>query len=287
MVEILFLFDSRETIIQCNGNEKMKQIFQKYALKIEKDINSIYFIYGGDKINEELTLNELKKNNDRIIILVYEKNKTILNNYQGIIKSKDIICPKCKENCLIEIKNYKISLYICKNGDISDNILLEDFEKTQNINISNILCNNCNNVNKYQAYNNLFFKCLTCNKNLCPLCNSSHNKSHEIINYDQIKYLCHIHNDSYISYCKNCKNNLCMQCEIIHNKEHNIIDYKKLIVNKEDIKNKMEEFKLLLNKFNNEVRNIIQILNKLMDNLKIYYDINYNIFNNQQFQISY
>ena len=51
--------------------------------------------------------------------------------------SKEIICPICKENCLIEIKDYKILLYNCKNNHNS-NYLLNEYKETQKINISEI-----------------------------------------------------------------------------------------------------------------------------------------------------
>ena len=35
-------------------------------------------------------------------------------NFSNIEKSKYIICPKCKENIKLLIKDYKISLYDCK-----------------------------------------------------------------------------------------------------------------------------------------------------------------------------
>ena len=78
MTEILFNLNGIQTIIQCVGEEKMKEIFKRYASKIQADLNSIYFIYGGNKVNEELSLNEINNqmnnNEERINILVFEKN---------------------------------------------------------------------------------------------------------------------------------------------------------------------------------------------------------------------
>ena len=63
---------------------------------------------NGDKIIEELTFNQILSDNDRnenkINILVYNsKNK---ENEKEII-SNEIICPECKENILINIKDIK------------------------------------------------------------------------------------------------------------------------------------------------------------------------------------
>ena len=281
MAEIKFMFNGSQIIIQCSKEEKMKDLFKRFANKSNTDINSIIFLYDGNKINEDLKLNELinsiDKQSNKMSILVYNKN-TIKEN-EGVIKSKEIICPKCKENCLIKIKDYKIILYGCKNQHINNNILLNEFENTQNINELNIKCNNCNN-NKYNSYNKQFYKCLTCKYNLCPLCNSKHNKLHEIIDYNKKNYICNIHNDLYISYCNECKINLCMLCEKEHNNKHNIINYKNIIENKNKLKEEMNEFKKKIDNFNNKIREIIKELNNIIENINILYEINNNIINN-------
>ena len=45
------------------------------------------------------------------------------------MQKRYIICPQCGEHSLISIKNYKISLYDCKNRHKNDNILLNEFLK--------------------------------------------------------------------------------------------------------------------------------------------------------------
>ena len=81
MVEIEFIYGGIKTIIQCNINEKMNDIYNKYIIKIGKNINDIHFIYDGNKIQENiknLAFNELANNIDKdrkkMNILVYEKN---------------------------------------------------------------------------------------------------------------------------------------------------------------------------------------------------------------------
>jgi predicted nucleic acid-binding Zn ribbon protein len=48
---------------------------------------------------------------------------------QSIMKSKEVICPKCGYSIRIKIKDYKISLYDCKNSHIVDNLQFDEFEK--------------------------------------------------------------------------------------------------------------------------------------------------------------
>ena len=148
MLTIAFIFNGVETIIQCLKNDKMKDICNKFLSKVHLDINNLYFIYGSNILNLESTydeiVNEIDKERNSMKVLVYENNNKIIKN-DGIIKSKDIICPKCRENCLIDLNNYKIKLYNCRNGHDINNISLNEYNNTQNLNMKNIICNKCNN----------------------------------------------------------------------------------------------------------------------------------------------
>ena len=184
MEEINFNYNGINTIIQCLNDDYFKDICKKFASKIQVDYDNLIFIYGGELLNLELKYNQIIKQLDINIIniLVYDKNSTYINKNERIIKSKDIICPKCGEICRIKIKDYQIKLNECKNSH-EYNLLLNEFENTQNINESKIICNNCNN-NKSKTFNNKFYICGICNINLCPICKSKHNKEHKLIDYD-------------------------------------------------------------------------------------------------------
>ena len=72
-------------------------------------------MYNGNKINDNKALkdiiNEEDKRRNIMNILVNENKETIIK--ENIIKSREIICPKCNENILIKIDEYKINLYNC------------------------------------------------------------------------------------------------------------------------------------------------------------------------------
>ena len=262
MAEVLFIFEGREIIIQCDTNDRMKDIINKCVTKIGND--NLYFIYNGQKLNEELKFNEqaneIDKERNKMNILVYENNKTIKENK---IISKEFICPECDNNILIDIKDYKIN-YKCKNEHIKNNILINEYIKTQIIDISKIICNECKEKNKNNTYNNEFYQCLNCNINLCPLCNSNHDKNHNIINYDDKYYICKLHNELYIKYCKQCNENICIICENNHN-NHEMINLSN-IINKEEIIKINEEFKNIMNKFKNEIEEIKNKINNIFNN---------------------
>ena len=69
----------------------------------------------------------------------------------------------------------------------------------QKIDESTIICQQCKNSNKAITFNNSFFRCLKCQKDICPLCKNSHDKEHKIINYEEKDYICNLHYDFYKS----------------------------------------------------------------------------------------
>ena len=190
--------------IQCSPGEKMKFIMERLCMKLNLAKDDIYILHDGKFLNEEINESQLKKNeNGKKLVLVYQISDTVVN--EKITKaSNEIICPTCKENCLLEIKDYQIILYGCKN-DHKNNIFIKDFNESQKVNISDIICNICKQRNKGNTNNNEFYKCLNCKLNLCPLCRLYHNINHNIINYDIINYICSEHSEPFTSYCSKCK----------------------------------------------------------------------------------
>ena len=146
MAEIDFNFKNSRTRIQCEINDTLKEISKKFAAKLEVDVNSLFFIYDGKKINEDLTFynlaNTLDKERKKISILVFEDDNTI-DDKKNIIKIKQVVCPECKENTRLKFEDYKITLFKCKNNHIINNILLKDYDATQDIDQSKIKCEFC------------------------------------------------------------------------------------------------------------------------------------------------
>ena len=281
MVEVIFNFNGKESIFNTEPEEKLEEIINKFISKLPKNNETLDFIYNGIKLNKNLTFKQQATNNDqkrkKINILVRKKSTT--KGEENFIKSKFVICPECKENTRIIIKDYKIHLYECKNGHKIDNILLEDFEKTQNIDKSKLVCNICNCKRLDNANIHDFYKCSTCEINLCPYCKSIHNENHICINYDQKNFICGIHKETFIYYCKNCKKDLCFLCESEH-KNCDLILYRKIIKDKIEIEKEIIKLSEKINEFNNTLDNIIKILNEVKKYINNYYNIIYDIFKN-------
>ena len=261
----------------------MKEIIDKLKMKIDIEIDKIYLLYNGQKINVEMKIediiNNADKNKNEMNIIVYDINNTIIN--ENIKQSEDIICPECKKNVLIKIEDYKIRKYNCKNKH-NNLLLLKEYENSQNIEISQIKCEICKIKNKSNTYDNEMHKCITCDKNLCPLCKSTHDKNHKIINYDNINNICNKHNTMYVKYCKQCNENICMLCEKDH-KLHDIIYFGDILPNNNNIK----ELKEYIDKLNIEINEIISKLEDIKINMEKYYNISNNIINNENNQNYY
>ena len=288
MLQVSFLYEGQNIYIQCNSDDTMNVLAEKFALKVGINKDSVYYLYQGNKIDTNLALDKFINQEDKsknlitIMVMKLSSDETLKNN-KVINKSGYIICPICKEKSLININNYRASLYNCKNGHNNSDIELDKFEQTQKIDLSEILCDQCKNNNMGNVFKNVFYRCMTCKLNLCPICKLEHSKKndekHKIINYDQKDYKCEIHDELYIKYCKDCKLNLCIYCANEH-KNHNNILYEDIIPDINNLKNRMKELREEIDIFNKEILKIISILNKVKDNIEIYYNIFLNIINN-------
>jgi len=280
MVEVLFIYEGQEIIIQCNFEDKIKDIINKFKNKIQEEDSKLCYIYNGDKINEELKFNQIVNTNEKKMNILVYNNKNNENEKEMI--SNEIICPKCKENILINIKNYKINLYDCKNGHKIENIPLNEYENMQKIDFSKIICDGCYKFNRNNIYNEEFYICNECQFNLCPLCKLKHHKNHNIIKYNDKNSLCKKHSERYIKYCKDCKENICFLCTYENNGHngHNIIELGSIIPNKDKIIKEMKYFREIINNFKNNIEKIHNILNTILNNIEIYYKISNNIINN-------
>ena len=279
METITFSYEGTDTQIKCHKNEKMKEICDRYAKSLHKEFSEISFLNDdGNEINDQLTLNELfkeleKKNNDKLNITVKNIDLSLDSSRTNKNKkiSSEIICPQCGENAFINIKNYKIDLFGCKNNHNNKNILINDFQTTQYIIPNKIKCGFCNKPNNEKLY-----FCLECKRTLCLLCYQKHDKKHKIINCN---YICLKHNEQFISYCDKCKKNICFMCEAEHS-SHEIIDFGKKIPQKNIIVNELNFFKVRLDRFKSYLKEIIENINKTIKNMEILYEIMKNIINN-------
>jgi len=85
-INAIFTLDGVNLIIQCTTEDKMKDICQNYSNKINKNMNSLIFLYGRNKVNFDLSFEEqallIDKNNHEMKILVNKNsnNTKSINN---------------------------------------------------------------------------------------------------------------------------------------------------------------------------------------------------------------
>ena len=279
--EIIFSFKGIEVIIECDVKEKIIDAYNKFLSKIQSDISQLSFIYNGNKINEKQSFDKkassIDKKRNIINIAVEELNK---NNImiENSINSKEIICPKCNENTILKIKDYKIFLSGCKNGHKIDNLFFNEYENERYISSTMIKCELCQKrINEIK--NNELYKCINCKINLCPSCKSNHFKNHKFINYEKIKYICEEHNKKYIEYYNNCKQNICKLCKNNH-KKHDIIFFEDINKTQINVKKRKIEIKKNLELLNNNIKELNKILNIVKNNFDIYYQLVDSIYDN-------
>lgn len=215
MAKVEFCYKQNIIQILCYQNEIMEDICNRFALKINMNINDLIFLYSGIKLDIKLPFSQIINNTDKernIMSIVV--NKIDLENFSedSVIKPMFPICSICSEKAILEVENFKFKIYGCKNGHIINNILLNEFDKTQTIDISKIKCDNCQ-TKKIETFNNEMHICNICKLQLCPLCKQKHDKNHILIKDENKNYYCEIHNELYVSYCKTCNENICMKCE--------------------------------------------------------------------------
>ena len=85
---VIFTFEGIDLIIQSTTEDKMKDICEKYSIKINKAMNSILFLYEGNQVNFELSFkehaNSIDRKNNKMKILVYKRENNEHNNINKI-----------------------------------------------------------------------------------------------------------------------------------------------------------------------------------------------------------
>ena len=268
---IIFRYNSQDILIPAIETDIVSTILQRFCLKVNIEKKKLCFLYNGTTLNEELLLTNIIPNDEnKIIILVSDTNTFSAGPY--FKKSETIICPQCKESVIISVKDYKIFLSQCKNGHKYDNLLFSKFNELQTEDISQIFCGICKK-SRSQTFQNQMFICTNCKINLCNLCKSIHDNTHNLIDYEIKNYICENDGENFTSYCQTCKKNLCVSCENEHS-EHELIQFSKIMKNKNELIKQNTNLKKDVDNFKTIINDITKKLNQVRDNLDTYFDIN-------------
>ena len=95
MASVEFQYNGTMTVIQCQENQKMKEICNNFIIKSKIKENEIYYFYDGKaglQFNKELTFiqmaNSLDKTRKKMSVLVYENENQMEEKKSDIKKSK-------------------------------------------------------------------------------------------------------------------------------------------------------------------------------------------------------
>ena len=85
-MEVDFIYNGKHLIVQCNRHDPIGQIFHKFSTKSGRDINYLSFIYNGEGvIDRNLSIDQIAnfidKNQNRMNILVYDINKSMMTTF--------------------------------------------------------------------------------------------------------------------------------------------------------------------------------------------------------------
>ena len=168
MASTIFINECESVIIQCSKEEKMKTICDKYCNKINSNINSLLFLYGGKKLNLDKNYHDYSKEKT-LIILVYKNDNEIYPKCEKLLD--DLISSNNKINYILfgltiqiehiikDINNNKQTTQISSqlmNINIVLNNIIENIKKNnEELNITKIIKYE-NNNKKENKDNNIF-----------------------------------------------------------------------------------------------------------------------------------
>ena len=267
-------------MIPCLTSERMSLIFQRFQTQLElENSRRYYLLYRGERANIEFSFEGLANNEDerrhKMNILVVDENIEEVNDV-NLKESEEIICQECKQNALIKIEDYRITTE-CKNKHLKKNLSIKEFVDSQKIDISQIMCDICKIRNQSNIYNNEIYRCITCEKNICPLCKTRHGNQHIIVKYEERNIKCKIHNEKFVKYCNDCNKDICMECIEEEHNNHKGVFYGDMLSS-----NDMNEYKKYLDIFIDKINEIIAKLEEIKNNMIIYNNKYNRIMNNKK-----
>lgn len=105
-------YKGKNTTILCKGDDLLKDIVNKFASKNSIKASELYFAWNGETLSEtklNTTFQKITNNGEKMLNLLaydYDDNKHDNTCKDVLFESKEIICPQCKENSIITIKDY-------------------------------------------------------------------------------------------------------------------------------------------------------------------------------------
>lgn len=154
MAKAEFLYNGDKIVIHCDVNDKLESIFQKFSIKIQKNVDELCFLYGGKFIDKNSTYIKLANSIDKerkIISIIVTDDEQKDNNSELLKENKELKEKLNEANKIIEeqkkeIQELKYEITKIKSEGITQvNSLIELIEKKDKDNKQ--LKENKNNIN--------------------------------------------------------------------------------------------------------------------------------------------
>jgi surface protein len=277
--EVIFSLNGVKTKIKCNKEDLMKDILEKYKTKDNVDISSMYLLYKGNKVNpfitfkEQLAEEDKKKNAMEISCIQMGRRNTVRKSSK---RKKELL------NSSFRKSNYRRSA--TKRINISDRPKTLKTEKDKELTTESkkanynknyikkkslfkpepkkepvkneALYDNGFNFNKMFNYND-FFRAYSCQINL-----TENNEKTPVIN-------------EYIS-----NEVIQRNTEAVNNDKTYEGGNKIYPSSEKKLEKEFEEFQIKFDIINNKIRELINILTKINDNINSFYEITFDKINN-------
>ena len=137
MAKVVLLYEGQKIDIQCDENDKLETIIQRFCEKVQKSKDNLLFLYGGQFVQKNSTFinlaNSVDKTRKTISIIVTEKeedNNALLIKENKELKEKLNKANKTIEEQKIEINELKYKITMVKSEGMNQiNSLMETIEK--------------------------------------------------------------------------------------------------------------------------------------------------------------
>lgn len=108
MSQVNFNYNGIDITIQCKSGDKMKDICQKFCTKVQININSVCFLYGGKQVKNNLTFEQS--------LNTFDKARNVMNILVPSLDNKE------KNNSSFNIESSSDSTSAIKNISSTSNI---------------------------------------------------------------------------------------------------------------------------------------------------------------------
>ena len=95
MAEVKILYNGYQTIIQYQSNEKLKEIFKRFKIKINAENKELVYLYNGEIIKDE-NISISKLTSEKGIIILACDSINMNSNDNNLRKTDYVICPIVK-----------------------------------------------------------------------------------------------------------------------------------------------------------------------------------------------